>query len=70
MERQSVDSEMIKSMGYDPDTSTLEIEFNNDAIWQYYDFPESLWFGFENAGSKGRFFNQEIRNQYRESRIG
>ncbi len=70
MERQYVDSSNIKSIGYDPNTSTLEIEFNSGAIWQYFDVPESKWYAFESSGSKGSFFPREIKNQYPESRVG
>ena len=61
---------MIRSIGYDADNSTLEIEFNSGAIWQYYDFPESIWYEFEGADSQGKFFHQEIKNQYSESQVG
>jgi len=70
MERQFVESSMIKSIGYDAQSSTLEIEFNSGAVWQYFDFPESLWYEFESSESKGKFFHGQIKNQYRESRVG
>ncbi len=62
---------MITSIGYEFDTATLEIEFkSNGAIWQYYDYPESAWYEFESANSKGKFFLREIKNQYTESQVG
>ena len=70
MERQFIESSMIKSIGYDPNSSTLEIEFNNDAVWQYFDFLEYLWYEFKSSESKGKFFHREIKNQYSESRVG
>ncbi len=70
MERQFIESSMIKSIGYDPNSSTLEIEFNSGAVWQYFDFLESLWYDFESTESKGKFFHREIKNQYSESRVG
>lgn len=70
MDRKDIDSSMLRSIGYDPDSSTLELEFNNGAVWQYFDFPESLWYEFESAESKGKFFFREIKNQYPESRVG
>lgn len=70
MERQFIESSMIKSIGYDPNSSTLEIEFNSGAVWQYFEFPESLWYDFESTESKGKFFHREIKNQYSESRVG
>jgi hypothetical protein len=70
MDREYVDSEMIRSIGFDSSTSTLEVEFNSGAVWQYFDFPEPNWYGFRNAESKGKYFNREIRNRYSESRVG
>jgi len=69
MERQFIESSMIKSIGYDAQSSTLEIEFNSGEVWQYFDFSESLWYEFESSESKGKFFHREIKNQYSESRI-
>ncbi len=70
MERQSIESSAIRSIGYDEDNSTLEIEFNSGAVWQYFDFPESLWYEFEASDSQGKFFYREIKNQYSESQVG
>ncbi len=70
MDRQFIESKMIKSIGYDAQSSTLEIEFNTGAVWQYFDFQESLWYEFESSESKGKFFHREIKNQYSESRVG
>lgn len=70
MERKSIESSMIRSIGFDPDNSVLEIEFNSGAIWQYFDFSESEWYEFENAESQGKYFNREIVNQYTESQVG
>ena len=70
MERQPVESKMLASIGYDAETSTLEVEFNSGAIWQYFDVPESVWNEFESSESKGKYFLGEIRGQYRESQVG
>lgn len=70
MDRKNIESSMIRSIGYDANSSTLEIEFNSGAVWQYFDFPESQWYEFEAAESQGKFFHREIKNQYSESRVG
>ncbi len=70
MDRTPVNSTMISSIGYDPSSGTLEVEFNNGgAIWQYYDFPEHMWNEFENAESHGKYFNANIKDQYRGGRV-
>jgi len=70
MDRKNIDSSMIRGIGYDTDNSTLEIEFNSGAVWQYFDFPESSWYEFDASDSKGKFFLRDIKNQYSESRVG
>jgi len=69
MERKNIDSSMLQSIGYDANSSTLELEFKNGGVWQYFDLPESLWYEFEAAESQGKFFLREIKNQYPESRV-
>ena len=70
MERKNIDSSMLQSIGYDATSSTLELEFNSGGVWQYFDFPQSIWYEFEAAESQGKFFHREIKNQYSESRVG
>lgn len=70
MIREYVTSSNLRSIGYDGNSSTLEVEFNSGAIWQYFDFPESKWHEFKMADSFGKYFNREIRGHYRESKVG
>lgn len=70
MDRQNVDSTLATSVGYDPNNSTLEIEFkSNGAVWQYYDVPESVFNEMMN-GSIGKYFHANIKGQYTESQVG
>lgn len=70
MERQNVDSSMATSVGYDPENSTLEIEFKKTGeIWQYYDVPESVYQELI-SGSIRKYFQTNIKKQYRENRVG
>ena len=70
MDRKPVNSSMITSIGYDPSTGTLEIEFKTDgAVFQYFDFPEHMWNEFEYAESHGKYWHSNIKNQFREARV-
>ncbi len=70
MDRQSVDSSMASSVGYDPTTSTLEIEFRkNGEVWQYFEVPESVYYEMM-SGSIGKYFLANIKTHYAESRVG
>lgn len=70
MQRYSVASSNLASVGYDTATQTLEIEFLSGWVYQYYNVPENLYEQLMRAGSKGRFFHQYIRNAFPYSRIG
>jgi uncharacterized protein YuzE len=71
MNREYVQSSMITSIGYDPSTSILEIEFKNGgSIWQYFDVPENVYHDMRSDGSIGKYFIANIKGQYTESRVG
>ena len=40
MDRYSVASSNISAVGYDEQSETLEVEFLNGSIYQYYNVPE------------------------------
>jgi hypothetical protein len=64
VERQPVASTSIRSIGHDPDTGILEIEFQNDSIYQYEAVPEFLIRGLLASQSKGHFFRTRIQDRY------
>ncbi len=64
MDRIPVESSQIRSIGYDPATETLEVEFKGREVWQYYHFPEEMWREFEASPSKGKYFAQYIRGRF------
>lgn len=69
MERIPVTSSNIASVGYDTNSATLEVEFNNGRIYRYFDVPISQYDGLMNASSKGTYFYKNIQNQYKYTEI-
>lgn len=61
MDRKYVTSSNIASIGYDSISQTLEVEFLNGAIYQYYDVPEALYEGLMSADSHGKYFAEFIK---------
>lgn len=59
MERKTVKSSMIVSIGFQG--RTLEVEFNDRSIYQYDNVPEYIYTNMMNAESKGTFFWDNIR---------
>jgi len=70
MIRNPIVSSNITSIGYDPDSETLEVEFTNGSIYQYFNVPSGLNDQLMAAPSKGQFLNVYIRNGYPYSRVG
>lgn len=64
MERIGVSSSNIRSLGYDADSSMLEVEFNSGAVYQYQGVPQGEYDAFMNAGSKGSYFHANIKNRF------
>ena len=69
MERISVNSSNVSSVGYDANSQTLEIEFNNGGVYQYSGVPESVYEGMMGADSKGKYFHANIKNTYPYSKL-
>lgn len=57
MNRTPVRSSNISSVGYDPASRTLEVEFNSGGVYQYSGVPETIYQGFTRAASKGSYFH-------------
>jgi hypothetical protein len=68
MNRTPVQSSNVASVGYDPDTLTLEVEFTNGMVYQYFDVPEVEYHNLISADSVGRYLSHNIRNSYRYSK--
>lgn len=62
MHRERVSSSSIASVGYDEATKTLEIEFHNGRIYQFFDIPPQMAEAFRAAKSTGAYFNKYVRN--------
>jgi hypothetical protein len=63
--RTSVDSSLLVSVGYDHDRLVLETELTSAAVYQYLDVPESVFQELMSADSLGSYYNKNIRTNYR-----
>ncbi len=69
MQRDSVSSSNIVSVGYDAASMTLEVEFQNGSVYQYYNISQNLYDEFMAAPSKGQFLAYQIKNSFPYSRV-
>lgn len=70
MERTSVSSSNVASVGHDESSRTLEVEFLNGAIYEYYDVPEYVCQELIAASSVGGYLAQRVKGVYSFSRVG
>ena len=64
MNRTPVRSSNIRSIGYEPETRALEVEFHSGGVYQYSGVPENVHHGLMRAASKGAYFHDHIKDRY------
>jgi len=69
MKRRAVSSSSLRSIGYQPRTSTLEVEFVNGGIYRYHGVPWEVVEALREAESLGAFFNENIRDRYETVKV-
>jgi len=70
MQRHSVNSSDIASIGYDEASETLEIEFKATGVYRYFSVPKNVWEELARTPSPGKLFRQHIKGKYAWEKIG
>lgn len=69
MQRKSVRSSNLASIGYDEINEILEIEFLSGGSYQYLDVPVYVYEELMDADSHGKYFNEYIKDKYKTKKI-
>jgi hypothetical protein len=69
MARVDLQSHTLKAATYQDRSALLELEFRSGAIYRYRHVPELVFQELLSAESKGRYFNQRIRNRFPYAKI-
>lgn len=64
MKRVPVDSTVILSAGYDPQTRTLEVQLQDGRVYAYLDVPPVVYRDLLAAESAGRYFAWFIKTTF------
>jgi hypothetical protein len=64
MNRQPVESSNLASVGYQPSTRMLEVEFMRGGVYRYSDVPQDVFDELIAAPSPGSYFAVHIKNTY------
>ena len=75
MIREQVPSSNILSVGYDPSTRTMEVEFGDDPrfagrIYHYFDVPPEVHRGLMTAESHGKFLHEHVMWKFSYKYLG
>lgn len=70
MDRELVASSNVASIGYDEPSQTLEVEFLNGSVYQYYNVTQDVYTNLMQSSSKGGFLHQYIKGAYAYGRVG
>ncbi len=69
MERVPVKSSNIRSVGYEAETRTLEVEFNDNSVFHYFNLSPLMHASLMQADSKGSYLSERVKNRYRCKKI-
>ena len=69
MQREQVSSSNIRSIGYELNSKTLEIEFRDGGIYQYFNVGSNIYNKMISAPSIGSFFHKYIKGKYNWQKV-
>jgi KTSC domain len=69
IKREPISSSGLAAVGYSKRRHILEIKFVNGAVYRYLNVPPSIYRDLMSAVSKGRYYDSNIRGNYRSLRL-
>jgi len=60
-----IKSSNLKFATYYTDSSTLQVTFKNDTIYEYYEVPWDIFTKLRMSDSQGKYFNANISRNYK-----
>jgi hypothetical protein len=69
LERQSVKSCILRSVGYDDAMKNLEIEFHSGLVYQYSGVPSKVYADLISSSAVGKYFSDKVRNRFRAKQL-
>jgi hypothetical protein len=69
LERLSVKSRILRSVGYDENTKTLEIEFTSGLVYQYSGVPPKVYADLMHSGEIGKYYSEKVRPRFQTKQV-
>jgi hypothetical protein len=64
MQRLSIDSDSLRSIGYNELGQMMEVEFEDGTLRQYYDVPLDIYDELLETKTKDKYFNDYVKDNY------
>lgn len=69
MERKSVKSRILRSVGYDDSTKILEIEFTTGLVYQYAGVPVKVYEDLMHSEEIFKYFSEKVRPRFHTKQV-
>jgi hypothetical protein len=69
LEKQSVKSRILRSVGYDDSTKILEIEFHTGLVYQYSGVPPKIYADLMHSDEIGKYFSEKVRPRFQTKQV-
>lgn len=69
MRRTLLVSSVLRSVGYDADRQTLELQFTSGDVYHYFLVPQRVYRELLATDSPGRYFGAEVRDRYPSEQV-
>lgn len=69
LERLSVKSRILRSVGYDDSTKILEIEFHTGLVYQYSGVPPKVYADLMHSSEIGKYFSEKVRPRFQTKQV-
>ncbi len=69
MNRSAVQSRDIAIVGYDGESSTLEVTFRGGGVYRYRNVPQDIYVNLMTSASHGIYFNRNIKAKFPYAKV-
>ncbi|HOW98530.1 MAG TPA: KTSC domain-containing protein [Kiritimatiellia bacterium] len=70
VDMKKVESSTIDKIGYDAESQTLTVSFDNGDTYNYKKVPEKTYKALMKAKSKGKYFHKNIKDKFESEKAG
>jgi hypothetical protein len=69
VERLSVKSRILRSVGYNESTKILEIEFSSGLVYQYSGVPPKVYADLMHSAEIGKYYSEKVRPKFQTKQV-